>query len=208
MGPLSLPRTMIPPKEKARVPKDSMTLLPCFYFVEVGVGWVGSGWGLCRGLCPRPWHGRSGSVSRSGGAVRCHHSGGVLVSTLSPTAAHRGLLCRHTLFPGADRPLQAGQGGLPVPRPGAIHALRGDQRGAHPAADAAQPGLCCPRCLGASGLVPLWGSGQSQGLGSWWCPAPIRWLCQQPSLPQSHLSQRFLPRSWSGRAWCTACSPG
>lgn len=29
---------MISPKDKAKAPKDSMTLLPCFYFVEVGVG--------------------------------------------------------------------------------------------------------------------------------------------------------------------------
>ncbi|KAI1230544.1 hypothetical protein IHE44_0010007 [Lamprotornis superbus] len=29
--------TMIPPKEKARAPKDSMTLLPCFYFVELPI---------------------------------------------------------------------------------------------------------------------------------------------------------------------------
>ncbi|XP_014814070.1 PREDICTED: lipid phosphate phosphatase-related protein type 3 isoform X5 [Calidris pugnax] len=28
---------MIPPKEKARAPKDSMTLLPCFYFVELPI---------------------------------------------------------------------------------------------------------------------------------------------------------------------------
>ncbi|NXQ87642.1 PLPR3 protein, partial [Nyctibius grandis] len=28
---------MIPPKEKARPPKDSMTLLPCFYFVELPI---------------------------------------------------------------------------------------------------------------------------------------------------------------------------
>lgn len=45
---------MIPPKEKARVPKDSMTLLPCFYFVEVGVGWVGSGGGCAGGSVPGP----------------------------------------------------------------------------------------------------------------------------------------------------------
>lgn len=46
------------------------------------------------------------------------------------------------------------------------------------------------------------------GPGAWQCPASIGRLCQQPSSPQSRLSQRFLPRSWSGRAWCTACSPG
>ncbi|KAM8795110.1 phospholipid phosphatase-related protein type 3 [Eudromia elegans] len=28
---------MLPPKEKAKVPKDSMTLLPCFYFVELPI---------------------------------------------------------------------------------------------------------------------------------------------------------------------------
>ncbi|NXP66696.1 PLPR3 protein, partial [Chloropsis cyanopogon] len=28
---------MIPPKEKSRAPKDSMTLLPCFYFVELPI---------------------------------------------------------------------------------------------------------------------------------------------------------------------------
>lgn len=66
VGPLCLPRTMIPPKEKARAPKDSMTLLPCFYFVEVGVGWhrVGAVQGaLSRalaqrvGFCARFWWG-------------------------------------------------------------------------------------------------------------------------------------------------------
>uniref|UniRef100_A0A8C3BPC8 Phospholipid phosphatase related 3 n=1 Tax=Cairina moschata TaxID=8855 RepID=A0A8C3BPC8_CAIMO len=62
-------------------------------------------------------------------------------------AAHRGLLHRDAVLPGADRPLQAGQGGLPVLRPRALHALRGDQRGAHPAAHAAQPGLRRPCCL-------------------------------------------------------------
>lgn len=36
---------MISPKDKAKAPKDSMTLLPCFYFVEVGVEGWGSGLG-------------------------------------------------------------------------------------------------------------------------------------------------------------------
>ncbi|XP_038024998.2 phospholipid phosphatase-related protein type 3 isoform X3 [Anas platyrhynchos] len=31
------PSTMISPKDKAKVPKDSMTLLPCFYFVELPI---------------------------------------------------------------------------------------------------------------------------------------------------------------------------
>lgn len=64
VGPLQLPRTMIPPKEKARVPKDSMTLLPCFYFVEVGVLGVGAVQGalsqaLARqvGFCAPFWRG-------------------------------------------------------------------------------------------------------------------------------------------------------
>ncbi|XP_064325758.1 phospholipid phosphatase-related protein type 3 isoform X4 [Phalacrocorax carbo] len=35
--PGTCPKTMIPPKEKARAPKDSMTLLPCFYFVELPI---------------------------------------------------------------------------------------------------------------------------------------------------------------------------
>ncbi|XP_074933408.1 phospholipid phosphatase-related protein type 3 isoform X5 [Phalacrocorax aristotelis] len=35
--PGACPKTMIPPKEKARAPKDSMTLLPCFYFVELPI---------------------------------------------------------------------------------------------------------------------------------------------------------------------------
>lgn len=34
---------MISPKDKAKAPKDSMTLLPCFYFVEVGVEGCGGG---------------------------------------------------------------------------------------------------------------------------------------------------------------------
>lgn len=39
--------TMISTKEKNKSPKDSMTLLPCFYFVEVrGLLW----WGPARGL--------------------------------------------------------------------------------------------------------------------------------------------------------------
>lgn len=56
------PSTMISPKDKAKVPKDSMTLLPCFYFVEVGVGWVGG----CRGgaaASPLPSHPGCGCAS-------------------------------------------------------------------------------------------------------------------------------------------------
>lgn len=64
---------MISPKDKAKAPKDSMTLLPCFYFVEVGVEGCGGGghifpslrchhalipcyaWGSATTLCPTEW---------------------------------------------------------------------------------------------------------------------------------------------------------
>lgn len=62
-----------------------------------------------------------------------------------------------------------------------------------------RPGLF--RC-GGRGRAGDWGP------SAWQCPASVGWLCQHPRPAQSHLSQRFLPRSWSGRAWCTACSPG
>lgn len=75
---------------------------------------------------------------------------GVTLASPIPAAAHSGVLRRVSLLPGADRPLQAGQGGLPVLRPRALHALRGDQRGAHPTTHAPQPGLRCACGLGES----------------------------------------------------------
>lgn len=86
---------------------------------------------------------------------------GVTLASCLCAAAHCGILRRVPVLPGADRPLQAGQGGLPVLRPHAVHALRGHQRGTHPAAHAAQPGLCRP-C----------GLGESQRPGAWDSPAP------------------------------------
>lgn len=120
-----------------------------------------------------------------------------------PPAAHRGLLHRDALFPGADGPLQAGQGGLPVLRPGTLHALRGDQRGAHPAAHAAQPGLRCACRLSASQGSSRWGGGEDgacpeaePGLGARaWGPGasstrgPVRAACQHPASVRRHCRQ-------------------
>lgn len=173
---------------------------------------------VARCLCPSCWAVRWSRRSRP------------------PPAAHRGLLHRDALFPGADGPLQAGQGGLPVLRPGTLHALRGDQRGAHPAAHAAQPGLRCACRLSASQGSSRWGGvrmepaqRQSQGWGPGLgvpVPAAPGDQCGQPAstlhpcggtadspnppiaVGQHALSHRFFPRSWSGRASCTACSPG
>lgn len=80
---------MIPPKEKARAPKDSMTLLPCFYFVEVGVGWVGVGGGalLPQGLV-LPWHGGDGGFAppwQGRTMLVPVVLGGAVVPTLSPS---------------------------------------------------------------------------------------------------------------------------
>lgn len=62
-------------------------------------------------------------------------------------AAHCGLLHDLTVFPGADWCPPAGQGGLPLSRPRAQHAVHRDRRRAHPPAHAAQPGLCRTCCL-------------------------------------------------------------
>lgn len=86
---------------------------------------------------------------------------GVTLASCLCAAAHCGILHRVPVLPGADRPLQAGQGGFPVLRPHVVHALRGDQRGTHSTAHAAQLGLCCP-C----------GLGESQCPGAWDTPAP------------------------------------
>lgn len=45
---------MISTKEKNKIPKDSMTLLPCFYFVEVRGRAAGSRHGAEPGARPGP----------------------------------------------------------------------------------------------------------------------------------------------------------
>lgn len=50
---------MISPKEKSKAPKDSMTLLPCFYFVEVSEGPPSGPRGSVGGVS-RGWSGQGG----------------------------------------------------------------------------------------------------------------------------------------------------
>lgn len=123
-------------RTKKKPPKDSMTLLPCFYFVEVTSVHSRFNESPFGGVFMSSWRNNSSLSAKS--LCSCG------------AASHRPVVLGVTVLPGADGRLVSRRGGLPLLRPRPLYALRGDGRRAHPTTHAAQPGFRRTRRVGKS----------------------------------------------------------